>query len=35
MSSDETPELYVELRRASQPIDPLPWLQISGDKVKG
>jgi septal ring factor EnvC (AmiA/AmiB activator) len=35
MSSDGLPELYVELRRASQPIDPLPWLQISGDKVKG
>ncbi|MDF2764039.1 MAG: hypothetical protein K0S81_1033 [Rhodospirillales bacterium] len=35
MTSGETPELYVELRRASQPIDPLPWLQISGDKVKG
>ena len=35
MSSDGSPELYVELRRASQPIDPLPWLQISGDKVKG
>ena len=35
MGSDGTPELYVELRRASQPIDPLPWLQISGDKVKG
>jgi murein hydrolase activator len=35
MSSDGTPELYVELRRASQPIDPLPWLKISGDKVKG
>jgi septal ring factor EnvC (AmiA/AmiB activator) len=35
MDSVGTPELYVELRRASQPIDPLPWLQISGDKVKG
>ena len=35
MSSSGRPELYVELRRASQPIDPLPWLQISGDKVKG
>ena len=35
MGSDGTPELYVELRRASQPIDPLPWLKISGDKVKG
>jgi septal ring factor EnvC (AmiA/AmiB activator) len=35
MGSDGTPELYVELRRASQPIDPLPWLRISGDKVKG
>jgi septal ring factor EnvC (AmiA/AmiB activator) len=35
MGSGGRPELYVELRRASQPIDPLPWLQISGDKVKG
>jgi septal ring factor EnvC (AmiA/AmiB activator) len=35
MGSDGTPELYVELRRASQPIDPLPWLQFSGIKVKG
>jgi septal ring factor EnvC (AmiA/AmiB activator) len=35
MGSDGMPELYVELRRASQPIDPLPWLQNSGDKVKG
>jgi septal ring factor EnvC (AmiA/AmiB activator) len=35
MGAGGRPELYVELRRASQPIDPLPWLQISGDKVKG
>jgi septal ring factor EnvC (AmiA/AmiB activator) len=35
MDSEGIPELYVELRRASQPIDPLPWLQISGVKVKG
>ena len=35
MGSEEMPELYVELRRASQPIDPLPWLPIGGDKVKG
>jgi murein hydrolase activator len=35
MGSEAMPELYVELRRASQPIDPLPWLPIGGDKVKG
>ena len=35
MGSEAMPELYVELRRASQPIDPLPWLPIDGDKVKG
>jgi septal ring factor EnvC (AmiA/AmiB activator) len=35
MSSEGMPELYVELRRASQPIDPLPWFPIGGDKVKG
>ena len=35
MSAGGNPKLYVELRRASQPIDPLPWLQVSGGKVKG
>ncbi len=28
-------ELYVELRRAGQPINPLPWLATTGDKVRG
>lgn len=35
MGPQRAPALYIELRRASQPIDPLPWLRISGDKVKG
>ncbi|MEJ2016134.1 MAG: peptidoglycan DD-metalloendopeptidase family protein [Limibacillus sp.] len=26
------PELYLELRRDGQPIDPLPWLALTGDK---
>jgi len=29
------PELYLELRRAGQPINPLPWLATTGDKVQG
>jgi septal ring factor EnvC (AmiA/AmiB activator) len=29
------PRLYVELRRESQPINPLPWLATTGDKVRG
>lgn len=29
------PELYLELRHAGQPINPLPWLATSGDKVRG
>ncbi len=29
------PELYFELRRAGQPIKPLPWLATTGDKVRG
>lgn len=28
-------ELYLELRRAGQPVDPLPWLALSGDKARG
>jgi septal ring factor EnvC (AmiA/AmiB activator) len=35
MAAGGNPKLYVELRRESQPIDPLPWLQVSGGKVKG
>lgn len=29
------PELYLELRRAGQPINPLPWLATIDDKVQG
>lgn len=29
------PELYVELRRGGRPINPLPWLAETGDKVQG
>ena len=32
---DGHPELYLELRRAGQPINPLPWLANTGDKVRG
>jgi septal ring factor EnvC (AmiA/AmiB activator) len=34
-SETGTSELYLELRRAGQPINPLPWLATTGDKVKG
>ncbi len=29
-----TPELYLELRHAGRPINPLPWLATTGDKVR-
>jgi septal ring factor EnvC (AmiA/AmiB activator) len=29
------PELYVEIRRAGRPINPLPWLAISGERAQG
>jgi septal ring factor EnvC (AmiA/AmiB activator) len=29
------PELYLELRRTGQPINPLPWLATTDDKVRG
>jgi septal ring factor EnvC (AmiA/AmiB activator) len=32
-SSD--PVLYLELRRSGQPINPLPWLATTSDKVQG
>ncbi|MBK1695974.1 murein hydrolase activator EnvC family protein [Rhodovibrio salinarum] len=34
-STNRTPKLYVELRRTGQPINPLPWLAQTGDKVRG
>jgi septal ring factor EnvC (AmiA/AmiB activator) len=34
-STGRTPKLYVELRRTGQPINPLPWLAQTGDKVRG
>ena len=32
--TSEKPELYLELRRDGQPIDPLPWLASTNGKVK-
>ncbi len=32
--SSGKPELYLELRRDGQPIDPLPWLAMTSGKVK-
>jgi septal ring factor EnvC (AmiA/AmiB activator) len=29
------PELYIELRRSGQPINPLPWLATNNDKARG
>jgi septal ring factor EnvC (AmiA/AmiB activator) len=34
-ASSRNPKLYVELRRTGQPINPLPWLAQTGDKVRG
>ncbi len=31
----QSPELYLELRRTGQPINPLPWLATNGGKVRG
>lgn len=33
--SGNAPRLYVELRRDGQPINPLPWIAASTDKVSG
>ena len=34
-SQDSGPELYLELRHQGEPINPLPWLATTGDKVRG
>jgi septal ring factor EnvC (AmiA/AmiB activator) len=31
----DNPELYFELRRTGQAINPLPWLATTDDKVRG
>jgi septal ring factor EnvC (AmiA/AmiB activator) len=33
--SGATPRLYYELRRDSQPIDPLPWLAMDEERARG
>lgn len=32
---ERPPELYLELRHAGQPVNPLPWLATTNDKVQG
>ena len=32
---ERSPELYLELRHAGQPVNPLPWLATTDDKVQG
>lgn len=34
-ATEGNPELYVELRRHSQPIDPLPWMAAGTMRAKG
>jgi septal ring factor EnvC (AmiA/AmiB activator) len=34
-SSIKKPNLYVELRRHGEPINPLPWLTANNRKVAG
>jgi septal ring factor EnvC (AmiA/AmiB activator) len=34
-AADSNPELYLELRRTGQAINPLPWLATNDDKVRG
>jgi len=34
-AADSKPELYLELRRTGQAINPLPWLATNDDKVRG
>ena len=33
--ADDIPRLYLELRRTGEPINPLPWLATSKDRVRG
>ena len=35
VEQERSPTLYVELRRKGQPINPLPWLAASRQKVRG
>ena len=35
LDQERSPTLYVELRRKGQPINPLPWLAASRQKVRG
>ena len=32
---EDKPRLYLELRHDGQPINPLPWLATSNEKVSG
>jgi septal ring factor EnvC (AmiA/AmiB activator) len=34
-TAGSNPELYFELRRTGQAINPLPWLATTDDKVRG
>jgi len=34
-TSESGPRLYVELRQAGRPINPLPWFAAVNDKVRG